>query len=177
MNTEESKAIVLSLVDSLRSKGSWAGQTHLQKTVYILQEALEKSFGFDFIMYIYGPFSFALKDTIGELLADDLLAIEPQPPPYRPKLKLTERGRAFVENHRLTADLSDERLEAIVTRLANRGVAELERLSTAIYVLRRSNGSGNNPAQELMRIKPHIDPTEAEEALAEAKAMLNGQMP
>ena len=175
MNPEESKARILRVVGSLRDSGSWAGQTHVQKTVYILQETVEISFGFDFIMYIYGPFSFALKDTVGELLADALLAVEPQPAPYRPKLKLTERGATFVETHQLPAEFSNGHLRDQIAHLAPMGVVELERLSTAIYVLKNRNGDGENPTQELMRIKPHIVETEAQAAITEAKKMLNGR--
>ena len=176
MNTEESKAIVLSLVHYLRSKGSWAGQTHVQKTVYILQEQLGTSFGFDFVLYIYGPFSFGLKDTICELLADEMLTLEAQPEPYRPKLQVTQRGQKYVRDYRPALGDLDARIDTAVTGLAPKGVVELERLSTAIYVLKTHPGSKKEMARQLIRIKPRISPAEAQAALGEAKALLNGQM-
>lgn len=33
-------AVILSLIENLRSKGSWCGETHIQKATYFIQELL-----------------------------------------------------------------------------------------------------------------------------------------
>lgn len=53
-------AVLLNLVETLRSKGSWASETHFQKAAYFLQELLRVPLEFEFILYKHGPFSFGL---------------------------------------------------------------------------------------------------------------------
>ena len=41
MNPFEQASVVLSLAESLRKRGSWTGETHVQKAMYFLQELLK----------------------------------------------------------------------------------------------------------------------------------------
>ena len=38
MKRLQSNAVLLSLIDNLQAKGSWCGETHVQKATYFIQE-------------------------------------------------------------------------------------------------------------------------------------------
>ena len=73
MNRLPQAAIVTRLTGRLRDQGSWCGETHLQKAMYFLQELMEVPTGFEFILYMHGPFSFDLRAELTSLRADGLL--------------------------------------------------------------------------------------------------------
>jgi uncharacterized protein YwgA len=66
-------AVLLSLMNEMRAKGSWCGETHIQKSVYFLQELLEVPMNLEFILYKHGPYSFDLADAVTAMRADSLL--------------------------------------------------------------------------------------------------------
>ena len=65
MQLLERYAALLKLVRATNEAGSWSGETHIQKSVFFLQEALATELGYGFILYKlykHGPFSFELRD-------------------------------------------------------------------------------------------------------------------
>ena len=102
MEQTEQTAIVLGLVDALRSRHSWCGETHIQKCVYLVQEALQVPTEFEFVLYKYGPYSFDLHDLLGEMRADLLIDRETRPAPYGPTLKPSESGAKLLRGHAST---------------------------------------------------------------------------
>src|SRR6059036_3096299 len=101
MNRLQRAVVLLSLLEQLRARGSWCGETHLQKSVYFLQELLGVPLGFDFILYKHGPYAFDLSDEITALRADLLLSILPRDP-YGARLLPTENARSLVGRHSAT---------------------------------------------------------------------------
>src|SRR5437773_6101487 len=97
MTKGKKTAIVAALTHRLRSRGSWCGETHIQKATYFLQELLQVHTGFEFILYKHGPFSFDLRDTITEMRADGVLEIHQQPYPYGPSLIVSEQQFAEIQ--------------------------------------------------------------------------------
>src|SRR5439155_9345213 len=89
MNRLKRAAILSFLARDLRTKGSWCGETHLQKAVYVLKDMLEVPVPYDFILYKHGPFSFDLRAELTSFRADGIFALQLQPPPYCPKLVTT----------------------------------------------------------------------------------------
>ena len=53
-------ALLTRLIQRLRDRGSWCGETHLQKASLLLQDLTGVPLGFDYILYKHGPFSFDL---------------------------------------------------------------------------------------------------------------------
>ena len=64
MNRLAQQAILSGLATRLGSRGSWVGETHLQKAAYLLSQLRGVDFDFDFILYKHGPFSFELRDEL-----------------------------------------------------------------------------------------------------------------
>ena len=44
-------AVLLSLINEMKARGSWCGETHIQKATYFLQELLGVPMNFEFILY------------------------------------------------------------------------------------------------------------------------------
>src|ERR1044072_9312259 len=76
MRRREREAVVAALDDKLFECGSWCGETHLQKSLYFLQELLDVPTGFEYTLYKYGPFSSPLRGELGAMRSDGLLVLE-----------------------------------------------------------------------------------------------------
>jgi hypothetical protein len=57
MEDNTRQVVLLSLLETMGARGSWCGETHVQKCTYFLQEALDVPLGLSFVLYKHGPFS------------------------------------------------------------------------------------------------------------------------
>ncbi len=164
-------SVLLALVEALRSRGSWAGETHLQKATYFLQQLLEVPLGFRFILYKHGPFSFDLRQDLGGMFADSMLEWEVRPYPYGPSLRPAALSgllkRQFPEPPRRCA----REIEFVAEKLAPKPVVELERLATALYVTLQGKVAPDQRAARLCELKPHISLADATRAFAEVDSI------
>ena len=167
-------ALVTSLVDRLREEGSWCGETHVQKAVYFLQALFDVPSNFEFILYKHGPFSFDLRDELTSLRADELIALEVQLP-YGPRIITTERGKYIQEARTKTVEKWGEAVEFIAEKLGGKDVVELERLATALFVTKNTEeaASVEERAEELTRLKSHIQMDTATNAILELDAIVD----
>ena len=168
MKRFERDAVITSLIQALDEHGSWCGETHVQKATFFLQEMTGVDLGFDFILYKHGPFSFDLRDELTAMRADLLLQLELRKSGYGPSLQPTKNGQAVTERYRETVKGAETAVHFVAERFGDRDVTELERLGTALYVARRKKADAGPEAQaaEIVRLKPHISPQQAREALA-----------
>lgn len=172
MKKMQRAALLLSLVEAMKNQGSWCGETNIQKAVYFLQEMVGIPTGFDFLLYKYGPYSFDLTDELTALRADDIMTLEVRDPRYGPSFAPGELAPLVKERFAKTVNRYRGHVEWIARRLGNRNVAELERLSTALYVRLQNAGANiENRAAQLVRLKPHVQPDEARKALVEVDQM------
>jgi hypothetical protein len=173
MTRSQKAAVLTQLVDKLRAQGSWAGETHLQKAIFFLQEMLRSPMGFDFILYKHGPFSFDLRDELTGLRADGILELEPQLPPYGPRFATTSVGRGLVERHPKTLEGQADRVTFVANLFHGKGVKELERLATALYssLEKGWDATVESRARFLNEIKPHVSLEEAREAVGSLDAL------
>ncbi len=160
MDQHDRAAIICQLVRSMRQADSWAGQTHIQKTVLFLQEMLGVPLGYKFILYKYGPFSFDLREELALMRASLMLDVEPNMN-YGPSFMLDRRGKLAVR--RPTG--YEERIEFIAQQVSAYDVQTLERLSTTYFVRNREPDLNNTQvAARVTELKPHISPAHARDA-------------
>jgi uncharacterized protein YwgA len=173
MNELTQKTILVGLAKRLADKGSWAGETHLQKAAYLLSELRSVDFNFDFILYKHGPFSFELHDELASLRAEGLIEGFAPSPRYGPRLLVTARGEKLEQRFEKTMQRYGESLDWITDILGDRGVADLERLATAMWMTRQSPGSSvRSRAEALSGVKPHISLDAAIESVEEIDRLL-----
>jgi hypothetical protein len=158
MNHFQKAAVLLRLADSLRAKGSWCGETHLQKATFFLQDMLGVRLGYDFILYKHGPFSFDLKEDLSSFLADDLFEYEIKRSNYGPSIIPGPRSHLVREQYPKTSDRYSEQVGYVAQVLGNKNVKDLEKLATAFFVKLEANGEADpdKKAARLHELKPHI---------------------
>jgi hypothetical protein len=159
-------AVLTELADRMRDRGSWCGETHLQKAVHFLQNLLDVPFGFSFVLYKHGPFSFDLREELASMRADGLLEIEPQPEPYGPKLVPTERGRQLRSAYPKTLARFSRSIGFVADTLGDKGATDLERLGTALLMKQRKPKRDlDTLAAQIHAFKPHVSVEDAKLAL------------
>ena len=128
--------------------------------------------GFKFILYKFGPFSFDLRESLNVLVADKLLSLRVQPNPYGPRYLPAESGQRLIDE--LGSDVASyaRQVQFVADKLGKKGVADLERLATALFIWRRQNESWANLEQEIHRIKPHVTLEKAGAAVVELKGIV-----
>jgi hypothetical protein len=150
-------ALLTELVEQMRGHDSWCGETHLQKATYFLQELLSVELGYDFVVYKHGPFSFDLRDELEGFASDKLIRYQPQVPPYGPRITVTDEGEGVQEMYQRTLASQADKIAFVAEKLDARGVIDLERLATALYVtLDAPEESMEQRARLLRELKPHI---------------------
>ena len=165
MDRMQRAGLLTRLIEELRKKGSWCGETHVQKATFFAQELAEIPLGFNFILYKHGPFSFDLRDELTALRADGLLKLETQWP-YGPRISPTPQSEYIEGLYPRTLEKYGTAVAFVANRLSNKGVSELERLATAFYVnLREDKTSVDERATRLTELKPHILQEEAKGAI------------
>ncbi len=166
-------SIILELLNELKRNGSWCGETHLQKAMYFLQELAGIPTDFNYILYKHGPFSFDFRDELTALRADDLIELTPQPYPYGPSLSVTRVGEKLKERFPRTLRRYQDKISFIAEKLGDKGVADLERLATALYVIKKHPGENVRVVSDIIQeLKPHITPAQARDAAEQVKEMI-----
>lgn len=161
-------AILADLVSQLRTVGNWCGETHVQKTVYLLQTARQVPMGYSFVLYRHAPFSFDLELDISRLMGRRILKQEPSRPPYGPRLNTTTLMTKHVAPQRKAIGRHSEDITRVVQFVGKRGAAELERLTIALYVTERHDEESIEArAKRINKLRPHVSVELATEALKE----------
>ena len=164
-------SLVVALDAQLRSDGSWAGETHVQKATFFLQRLTNVPLDFEFILYKHGPFSFDLRDELTALRAQGFLRLEPQYP-YGPRLVPGEKSSLLQDACREIVAENQHKIKFISGKLANKTVAGLERSATALYVTVNDDVHPENRASRIVELKPHISLEEAKSAVAEVDQIM-----
>jgi uncharacterized protein YwgA len=164
-------AILVELTEQMASKGSWCGETHLQKATYFLQEVLSVPLKREFILYHYGPYSFELTEDLTSMRADELLEFEFRGGVgYGPSFVATKLSKKFRESYPVTLRKYADQISFIVEKLGDKNVKELERLATALFVSigpKSKDYEVETRARKIHELKPHVSLDCAIEAVEE----------
>jgi hypothetical protein len=163
-------SLLLALNEELRKNESWAGETHMQKATFVLQELMNVSLDFDFVLYKHGPFSFDLRDELTSMRAQGFLRLEPQYP-YGPTLVAGEKSELLRSTFRQAVEQYLPSIRFVSERLGSKTVAGLERTATALYLTLRNPGETDR-VRQLTTLKPHIPLQEAQVAVSEVDEMI-----
>lgn len=156
------KSTILYLLREMKSKDSWCGETHLQKSVFLLEEGFGVDLEFEFVMYKHGPFSFDLRDALGGMEATLVIDVQ-STPPYGSQLSVSSSGDRLIEHFASMYPKESSSIRHIAEHFSNRRVKDLERISTALFVNQEQGEVDLD--QRILRfceLKPHISGEEAE---------------
>ncbi len=169
MKESQREVLVLDFVRRLKDAGSWCGETHVQKASYFLQEFMKVPLRFSYIFYKHGPFSFGLNDQLTALRGNGLIDLRSHEP-YGPHLHSSASAEAYLDLFPKTIGRYESAMDFVVRKLASKNVAELERLSTALYVrLEMPNEDDAARAKRINQLKPHVEISEARASLCEVE--------
>lgn len=166
-------ALLTRLMERLRERDSWCGETHVQKAAFLVQELMKIPLELEFVLYRHGPYSFDLRDELTGLRADGLVRLDPQGP-WGPHFVPTEHSAYIQGLYPRTLQQYEGRVTFVAAALGDKGVAALERLTTAFYALKRPE-TGNTVEQRVAWIrkrKPHISVDLATTAFDEASNLV-----
>jgi uncharacterized protein YwgA len=167
-----SASLILALTERLRDNRSWAGETHIQKAMYVLNRILGVPAPFNFILYKHGPFSFDLRDEIGWMRSSGFLQWEVRSNYYGPSLKIGQFGETLKQQFPQQPNRHSDEIEFVAKQFAGKDVASLERLTTAIYVTLDERTPSAKRAARLHQLKPHINMPDADAAVSAADALV-----
>jgi uncharacterized protein YwgA len=172
MNRLKQDVLLSELTDQLNSRGSWCGETHIQKATYFLQELRKVPLGFDFMLYKHGPFSFDLRDELTAMRADGFLDLHAQWP-YGPSLVPTKRSVELRQNYPKTLRKYGTDIQFVCGHLGDKNVAELEKLATALYVyFQNESDSQRIRAKILHDLKSHIPFSDSLKAVKQVDTLI-----
>jgi len=165
----ERSSLLLALNRQLIKAGSWAGETHMQKTVYGAQSLLAVPFGLDFVIYRHGPYSFELADDLAAMRGEEFLRLVPRVQGYGATLLPGDRNELLWKSYAQVAAPYEDKLRFIAQELGPKTVAELERICTLIYI--KGKWKATDPVQKLVELKPHVTPELAINAAAQLEGI------
>ncbi len=159
-------AVILDLAKKLRAKGSWCGETHIQKAAFILQQISKSKLGYKFVLYKHGPYSFDLRDELTAMKASGIVEFTFPQKGYGPSIRLTKFGDKFYDVNREEIDKYEKISDFVAKWFGSRDVRYLERVATAYFITcKHVREPVSSRAKRLVTLKPHIDLSAAEEAV------------
>jgi uncharacterized protein YwgA len=174
MNKFFNEAILLELIEKLREQGSWCGETHIQKAVFFLQSLFDGPLNYNFIFYKHGPFSFDLRDEITAMRAHSIISREIRHPAYRESLKPGPSGEMLNKAFDTRIAPFKREIDFIAQKFKSKGVKDLEKLSTALYVSTNCGGiTIDEKAKQMHELKPHITVEQAIESIHEVDKIIS----
>jgi hypothetical protein len=124
-----------------------------------------------FILYKHGPFSFDLREALATMEGLRLIEWEPQPAPYGPSFHPGYQSKFMPKESDLGKKFALQ-INYIAEQLSGKSVVELEQLGTALFVTLDQEIQTENRAREMVRVKPHIEPAQAREAITSVDRMI-----
>lgn len=162
----ERAAVLAAMITALHSAGSWCGETHIQKSIYLLQNAGDVDLGYEFVLYKHGPYSFDLATDIATLRSNNIVEFVVPIQGYGPSVQLTSIGVRIFERWRDFVCPILAKIKYIAEWFGKNDVRYLERIATAHYVgVMHQSNEPYALASELRRLKPHISEPDALDAV------------
>ena len=156
LNEVQQRAFVCRMAQELRNKGSWCGETHLQKAAYIAKAVCGIGL-YDFDLYLHGPYSFDFKTDLLRMQADGFLRPRFVANHYGPTLEVDEEAAENLMSECANGNC-DSAIGFVAEWFGDKGVSDLEKLATAHFVSEKNRDKSNDEmAVILSKIKPHID--------------------
>lgn len=153
-------SLIAEVADNLYFEGKGCGETHLQKTIFFLQELYKIPFNLKYIRYMYGPFSFELREDLYEMVADFLLKRESRETIYghRYIYLSTDESKRLRQRFHETVEGYSPKIKTVSDYFSSLSVKELEARSMALWVSLENINEKDVPprAEKIHNLKPHL---------------------
>ena len=165
--------VVAHIIELLHKNGSWCGEIHIQKAVYLLQHACHVPLGYEYVLYKHGPYSFDLSGELGSMRGANFVELVFPLRGYGPSVSLTNTGKSVFCRNEHAVEAGINKADLIAAWLGNRDVKSLERIATAYFVHEENpHATIDEKAGRLMQLKPHVNDFDAMSAMRELDSKL-----
>ncbi len=159
-------ALLVDLIKQLHERGSWCGETHVQKAMFILQDIAKANLGYKFVIYKHGPYSFNLSNELTGMRAVGILELNFPRDGYGPSVGVTEFGERVYNVNKENIEKYDAVAKFLAEWFSTNDVRYLERIATAYFVTAKNpRDPAIERARKLNSLKPHVDMQAAEQAV------------
>ena len=145
------------------------GKTKLQKLLYFAQHSSNLPLGYDFQMYHYGPFTFALEDDLGILRRDGRIDVEPDAQGFGFHIRPTAASRPDP----LSAPLPSSwriALDNLRAQFGDLSIQELELRATIHFVAMLTESSSDERIRDVVHaLKPKFSLQHISSAIREMR--------
>src|SRR5579872_677006 len=131
-------ALVVKLAKRLRDRGSWCGETHLQKALYILQDISKLNFGYKFVIYKHGPYSFDLNNDLTAMRSAQIMEFQFLRDGYGPSIVPTKFGDRVLKANQENVQEYERYINFVADWFAGSDVRHLEKIATAYFVTQKN---------------------------------------
>ena len=158
MKRLQKAALIVEMLDKMIKKGSWAGETHLQKCLFLLQNMSNVPIGYEFRLYKYGPFSFDLRDDLVQLQAEGVLNLSPRSSSYGSSLEPSRPSLLLLHKHfPNTLKKYQHEICFVADQFGDMNARDLERYATVYHFFLKDSNSSNEEIGEMVNgVKPYI---------------------
>ena len=173
-NLADRMTVVAGIIDALHKKGSWCGETHIQKSIYLLQHACNIPLNYEYVLYKHGPYSFELSSDLGAMRGSNFVELVFPLQGYGPSVCLTKSGNSIFDRSQQKLAVAFKKIELVAEWLGKKDVKYLERIATAFYVHSENPlASSVEKVRRLKHLKPHINDIDASSAVSELSSELS----
>lgn len=159
-------AVLITLLERIKQENRVCSESYIQKMCYLFEGFFSEPLGFSFQMYKHAPFSWDLQDELTALRADDILEIKVNRTIGATEYVLAENSGLLKQLHIYTIAKNAPCIEFIIREFAQYKIPALEKLATALYVMKEN--PENNLRENARKIRdytPHVTREEALDAL------------
>ena len=172
MNRLQKAALIVEMLDRMIQEGSWAGETHLQKCVFFLQNMRNVPIGYEFQLYRYGPFSFDLRDDLVQLQAESMVELLPRSPSYGSSLAPSTTSLLLRKHYPRTLKRYQDEISFVADHFGSLNASDLGRLATAYYFyLKDCNSSNEEIGKMVNNVKSYISVPEGADAAKQIRSI------
>jgi hypothetical protein len=134
--------------------------------MYILQDVSKSNFGYKYVIYKHGPYSFDLNNELAAMRSASILEFQFPREGYGPSIAPTMFGERVHDANQENIREYDRIVDFIADWFAGSDVRYLEKIATAYFVtMKNPRVPASERARKLNSLKPHVDIFAAEEAV------------
>src|SRR5271154_1600875 len=131
-------SLILAVVDALNRQESWTGKTHVVKSLFLLDSSGLLRIPFNIVLYKHGPFLTNFEQELEQMKSYAALKSDTVEGWYG--VRLSPGSNASLVNRVSPLPEQAQRAVDVVCHfVGRRGVVELERLATAVWIRTREH--------------------------------------
>lgn len=146
---------ILRAVTELQRNGSWTGRTHVHKLLYMADRLLDIKQPFEFELYRFGPYSYALDAHLRLLEGIGLIHREQRHEGYGPSYRASDGWDVMVAGSHGINEAGTQKLAPLAKALGDMQAADLEVIATCLWAIRDEELTEDQAIiQRVLHLKP-----------------------